>query len=83
MLALLRGWRRLRFARRSGVACTGSARPGILRVMDPIGPVVRSKDGLGPGKCRAHLIWVNERSNPQVMERFAAFRLQEVFRRPP
>jgi hypothetical protein len=36
-----------------------------------------------PEKSCARLIWLNERSNPHVMDRLAAFRLQDVFRRPP
>lgn len=83
MLRLFRRGRSSRFACRRQGYWSGLIGLLIPKGMDRADCMERSAYGPRSGESRARLIWVNERSNPQVMDRFAAFRLQDIFRRPP
>jgi hypothetical protein len=83
ILSLFRRVQRGRSAHGSRGTWTGLASFAVVKVTAPADFVGRSGCGIGPkGRC-GRLIWLNDRSNPYVMDRFAAFRLREVFRRPP
>lgn len=62
---------------------TGAKRSGAAKITERNGLVEGFDHGIGSGKGCGRSIWPNERSNPYIMDRFAAFRLQEVLRRPP